>query len=170
MFAFYGTLPVLIGDVDMKIRNSAKAVIVQDGKILVIKKGSPEGDYFVLPGGGQEPSENLHATLTRECIEEIGEEVDVGDLLFIREYIGKNHERSTFDSQVHQIEYMFLSTLRAKNTNIKNGISPDVGQIGVEWLPLSELLQYRLYPQEMREHLMNYVRGEKLPVYLGDIN
>lgn len=137
----------------------------------MIKKGDPEGYYFTLPGGGQEPSENLRETLKRECVEEISEEVNVGDLLFVREYIGKNHERSAYDSQVHQVEYMFLSTLRVKNTNIKNGFSPDVGQVGVEWLPLSELLQYRLYPQEMRKHLKDYfIGGKKPPVYLGDIN
>ena len=154
----------------MNIRNSAKAVIILDDKLLAIKKEDIEGYYFVLPGGGQEHGENLHQTLKRECIEEIGEDIEIGDLIFIREYIGKNHEYSSSDFQNHKMEYMFLVTLKDRNKNIKNGITPDEGQIGVEWLSIAELLQHRLYPQKMRKYLFDYSKGEKLPTYLGDIN
>lgn len=154
----------------MAIRNSAKAVIIQDNKLLAIKKLDKEGYYFILPGGGQEHGENLHETLKRECIEEIGEEIEVEDMIFIREYIGKNHEHAAFDFQVHQMEFMFLCSLIERNEHIKNGISPDVGQIGVEWLSLTELLQHRLYPQKMREYLLGYINEENPPTYLGDVN
>jgi 8-oxo-dGTP diphosphatase len=154
----------------LAIRNSAKAVIIQENKLLAIKKEDPDGYYFVLPGGGQEQGENLNETLRRECIEEIGEEIEIGDLLFLREYIGRNHEYSSSDYQVHQTEFMFLCELKERKENIKNGISPDDGQIGVEWLPVSELLQRRLYPQKMRKYLIDYFNREKPPTYLGDIN
>jgi 8-oxo-dGTP diphosphatase len=154
----------------MAIRNSAKAVIIQDNKLLAIKKEDKDGYYFILPGGGQEHGENLHETLKRECIEEIGEEIEIKDMILIREYIGKNHEYSSSDYQVHKTEFMFLCKLKDRKEHIKNGISPDVGQIGVEWLSVAELLQHRLYPQKMREYLIGYFNGEKLPTYLGDIN
>ncbi len=154
----------------MAIRNSAKAVIIQDDKLLAIKKEDEDGYYFILPGGGQEHGENLHETLKRECIEEIGEEVEIGDMIFIREYIGKNHEHAAFHFHAHQTEFMFLCRLKNRNESIKNGLSPDVGQIGVEWLPITELLQHKLYPQKVREYLIGYINGEKPPTYLGDIN
>ena len=154
----------------MNIRNSAKAVIIQGNKLLAIKKEDIEGYYFVLPGGGQEHGENLHQTLRRECIEEIDEKVEIGDLIFIREYIGKNHEYLVPDFQVHKMEFMFLCSLRDRSKNIKNGITPDEGQIGVEWLSISDLLQHRLYPQKMRKYLIDYFNGKELPTYLGDIN
>ncbi len=91
-------------------------------------------------------------------------------MIFIREYIGKNHEHAAFDFQVHQMEFMFLCRLKERNEHIKNGILPDVGQIGVEWLSVAELLQYRLYPQTIRKYLIGYFDGKKLPTYLGDIN
>lgn len=84
------------------VRNSAKAVIVQDDKLLAIKKQDKDGYSYILPGGGQEHGENLHLTLKRECIEEINDNVEIGDLIFIREYIGENHEHFEFDSEVHQ--------------------------------------------------------------------
>jgi ADP-ribose pyrophosphatase YjhB (NUDIX family) len=53
-------------------RNSAKAIIVREGRLLVTRNSDPEGDWYILPGGGQNHSEPLHATLRRECLEEIG--------------------------------------------------------------------------------------------------
>ncbi|WP_404457230.1 NUDIX domain-containing protein [Oceanobacillus kapialis] len=154
----------------MGIRNSAKAVIVQDGQLLAIKKQDQEGYYYILPGGGQEHGENLHQTLKRECIEEINADVEVGDLIFMREYIGKNHEHATFDADVHQMEYMFVCKIAEGSPEIGNGTVPDDGQIGVEWLPLTELLNDRLYPQTLREYVVEYVAGKVAPVYLGDVN
>lgn len=154
----------------MGIRNSAKAVIIQEGKLLVIKKQDKEGYYYILPGGGQEHGESLHQTLKRECIEEINVDVEIGNLIFIREYIGKNHEHFAFDSEVHQMEYMFLCKVKQGSKKIGNGIVPDEGQIGVEWLPLFELLSYRLYPQTMRQYIIDYNAGKDSAVYLGDIN
>ena len=154
----------------MGVRNSAKAVIVQEGKLLAIKKQDKEGFYYVLPGGGQEHGENLHEALKRECVEEINVEVEIGELMFIREYIGKNHEHAAFDSDVHQMEFMFLGEMKAGHTDVGNGTVPDDGQIGVEWIPLTDLLDYRLYPQTMREYVIDYFLGKKRPTYLGDIN
>lgn len=154
----------------MPIRNSAKAIIIQDDQLLAIKKEDQEGVYYILPGGGQEHGETFHQALIRECIEEIGQEVEIGDLILIREYIGQNHEHAAFDMETHQIEYMFLCTIKGRNTVIQNGLNPDEGQIGVEWLPLSDLLAYRLYPCAMRKQVINYHKGDKVPVYLGDIN
>ena len=154
----------------MAIRNSAKAVIIQDSKLLAIKKEDKDGYYFILPGGGQEHGENLHETLKRECMEEIGVEIEVGDMIFIREYIGKNHEHAAIHFHAHQTEFMFLCRLKDRNVSIENGISPDVGQIGVEWLSVTELLQHSLYPRKMRKYIIDYFNGEKPPTYLGDIN
>jgi 8-oxo-dGTP pyrophosphatase MutT (NUDIX family) len=74
------------------IRNSAKAVIINDQKLLAIKKEDDDGFYYILPGGGQEIYEDFASALKRECLEEIGADVIVGELRYVREYIGQNHE------------------------------------------------------------------------------
>src|SRR5687768_8900235 len=48
-------------------RNSAKALIVKDGRILVIRKKVGTELWYLLPGGGQEKGETLHEALKREC-------------------------------------------------------------------------------------------------------
>ena len=57
----------------MGIRSTAKAIIVQNGKILLNKcVDEKNGDYYTLPGGGQNTFESLSETLVRECLEETG--------------------------------------------------------------------------------------------------
>lgn len=153
----------------MTIRNSVKALIIHQEKLLVTKQYDHGGYFYILPGGGQEHGENLHETLERECIEEINVEVEIGKLVFVREYIGKNHEFD-FDTNVHQIEYMFLCQVIDEFSKIENGTAPDPNQIGVEWIPISEILHYRMYPLSMRKFIIDFVSGKEVPVYLGDIN
>ena len=150
------------------IRNSAKAVIVKDGRILTIKINESGGTYDILPGGGQRHGENLHQALARECREELGAEVEIGELIFVREYIGKNHELAAYHSHAHQTEFMFLCNV---NQHIfTNGNNPDKGQVGTEWLPITELLYYKLFPQALRIHLISYFESGKATCYVGDIN
>lgn len=152
----------------MNIRNSAKAIIINGDKVLLTKNQDNEGYFYLFPGGGQEHGETIHTTLWRECIEEIGKEIKIGELLHIREYIGKNHEHSMFDSNVHQVEYYFVCNLA--NANHKTPTNPDSHQVGIEWVLINNLLEYRIFPKELRKYIIKHLNKEKSPVYLGDIN
>lgn len=89
-------------------------------------------------------------------------------MIFVREYIGKNHELAAYHSHVHQTEFIFSCNI---NQDIfSNGISPDKGQVGTEWLPINELLEHKLFPQELRTHLISYFESGKTVTYVGDIN
>ena len=37
----------------ISIRNSAKALIIRNGEMLVVKYADQGGEYYALPGGGQ---------------------------------------------------------------------------------------------------------------------
>ena len=50
----------------MPVRNSAKAIVVNDGKILVNRCISKFGEYYALPGGGQHTGEMLNETVINE--------------------------------------------------------------------------------------------------------
>ena len=159
----------------MKIRTAAKALIVQDRKLLVLEYNDtfdPVHDtYFVLPGGGQHHSESLDQTLQRACQEEINVDVEVKDLILIREYIGKNHSQAARHADIHQVEFFFLCTIRAGQPGI--GHTPDTGQIGVQWIALDALESSNFYPQAARKTLATLLNGVNTPphpVYLGDID
>jgi 8-oxo-dGTP diphosphatase len=150
------------------IRNSAKALIIADGHILATKNLDTEGVFYILPGGRQRPGETLTATLERECREELSVDVSVTELIFIREYIGKDHEFAETDAEEHRIEFMFACTL-TDGAVVGDGDLPDDNQVGPEWLPLDRLETYRFFPKALRPILAEYGRAGH-PVYLGNIN
>lgn len=150
------------------IRNSAKAIIISDGHLLAIRNFDEDGEWYLLPGGGQNPGENLIDALMRECWEEIGANVRVHDLRLVREYIGRNHEHAETEGDAHQVEFMFECEIEAGYTP-RNGPAADTYQIGVDWLPIAQLGQYRLYPQELKA-ILQEIRTTPHVVYLGDVN
>lgn len=54
------------------IRNSAKALVIRDGKMLAIKLRDADEEWYIMPGGGQEEGEQLSKTVCREIAEEVG--------------------------------------------------------------------------------------------------
>ena len=154
------------------IRNSSKAIIIQNNQLLTIKNRDPQGDFYILPGGGQNHRETLHEALHRECQEEFGVDIVIGRLQFIREYIGLHHEFAEHDGNAHQIEFMFRCDLEEGHIPT-NGPLIDTYPIGISWLPLAQLEQYRLYPAVLIELLKNEFINEinpATPIYLGDVN
>jgi 8-oxo-dGTP pyrophosphatase MutT (NUDIX family) len=153
-------------------RNSAKAIIIQNRQLLTIRNRDLQGDFYILPGGGQQHRETLHETLHRECKEEISADVVIGPLQFVREYIGENHEFAEHDGDVHQIEFMFRCDLK-EDQFPATGPLLDAFQVGISWLPVAQLEQYRLYPAVLRE-LVKIVVSEEIKdstqIYLGDVN
>ena len=151
----------------MKVRTAAKAIITKDQQILFIQKQDDKGYYYLLPGGGQEHGESMKEAIIRECKEEVMVDVEVGEVLFVRDYIEKNHEFARPDSNFHQLEIMFHCQI-VGDQKPENGINPDIGQIGVNWIAVNELDEFRVYPKQLRQYLLeNKAEGK---IYLGDIN
>ncbi len=154
-------------EIHMPVRNSAKAVIMKDGCVLLTKNQHEQEIFYLFPGGGQEHGETLEEAVKRECIEEIGQEVVVRELLHVREYIGRNHEHAFFDQNVHQVEFFFACELAGTWKDQGQPTRPDDYQVGVEWIPLNELDYTPFYPKKLGSMLSN---RKKSPFYLGDIN
>jgi len=151
------------------IRNSAKAIIIEDDRILLTCNKNENGIFYLLPGGGQRHGESLTETLVRECLEEIGVRVSVGDLLLVRDYISAHHEFASEDADAHQVEFMFRCRIAEGEAHV--GAIPDVWQTGIEWVSVLELADLPLYPAAIKESLQCIARGE-IPeaCYLGDVN
>lgn len=146
------------------VRNSVKAIIVEEGRLLCIRKRDVLGAYYILPGGGQEKDETFLQALGRECLEELGAEVRVGKLRHIREYIGKNHEFAPGDT-AHQVEFMFECQLVAR-PDLALATQLDEGQDGLEWVELRPTGNPRVYPKVLVERLATGYAE----LYWGDIN
>ena len=151
-----------------KVRTAAKALIIRDEQILLLKCQKEKHVYYNLPGGGQDFGERIDQALVRECWEEAGATVRVQHLVFVRDYISLNHEFKENQADVHQIDLIFTCELLSPENPI-GGPEPDDYQIGVEWISLDKLSEIRLYPGELAQYLPlpnNYSKE----VYLGDVN
>lgn len=75
----------------MKRRLSVRRLVYRNGKVLSVKqygyKTSSTNEYWCLPGGGLDDGESLVNGLIREMVEEIGIKPDIGNLLYIQQFI-----------------------------------------------------------------------------------
>ena len=68
------------------------AVIVQDGKVLIVKrKYDPLAGQWSLPGGGVELGETLVDSVVREMLEETGLQIEVGPVIEVFDRITRDN-------------------------------------------------------------------------------
>ena len=60
---------------------AAVALVVLDGRVLMVRQRRAYGVHWELPGGYVEPGETLEQTAAREVLEETGVEVEVGPMV-----------------------------------------------------------------------------------------
>jgi len=140
------------------IRNSAKALIIKDEKMLAIKIKDGDEEWYIMPGGGQESEELLSETVCREVAEEIGIEVSAKELLFVIEGV----HGETF----HRVDLVFFCEYIRKLPPTTP--HQDTNQIGYEWLDIPTLINSKLYPSKLRRQIMNFYEGKAYKVYLGN--
>lgn len=151
------------------VRTSAKAIIFRNNHLLAMKHQKGSDIFYTLPGGGQNHNEDIHSTLIRECLEEAGVEITIKELVLVRDYIANNHQFADQDPDFHQVELMFLCDINNPE-NFHPQTEPDTYQIGMDWLPVQELENYRIFPLNMRKSLIQIHNKIDSPIYLGDIN
>lgn len=153
---------------NLKVRCAAKAIIIENGKLLTIKKKDAEGFFYILPGGGQDHGETIYEGLVRECIEEISVTVKPERLVLVRDYIADNHGFAPdMLIKLHQLELMFLCTITEGTP--KNGEILDSGQICPEWIGIDSIENHRLYPVSLKKYLKD-IENITHTVYMGDVN
>jgi len=145
-------------DLERRIRNSAKAVIFRDGKMLASKIKDKEEVFYIMPGGGQESGETLEEAVEREIAEEFGILVKSQSLEFVIE--GVTGEK------FHRVDLVFLCEYIGEMSNAE--IKEDVNQIGYDWLPINDLINLPLYPSRLRKEIVNLYNHSQTVVYLGN--
>jgi 8-oxo-dGTP diphosphatase len=94
---------ILIPKERLVFRPSAYALIIDDGKMLLVNTRRT-GKYF-FPGGAVEVGESLEEALQREVKEETGLEIEVGDLFQFRENFFYN---DPVDEAYHTFAFIYI--------------------------------------------------------------
>ena len=97
---------------EKKIIIRARAIILHDGKLLVVRH-SHDSSFAALPGGHLEWGENIKECLSREIIEELGVTPEIGRLLYINNFIEKDIVQSVefFFEIINSDEFVNLENL-----------------------------------------------------------
>jgi ADP-ribose pyrophosphatase YjhB (NUDIX family) len=150
----------------MSIRSTAKAIILNDGKILLNKcRDNKNGAYYSLPGGGQNTYETLCDAVVRECMEETGYSVTQIRFAALCEVICDSEEfREKHPEYAHKMYHIFVCALQ--NDTVVPPTETDDMQIGIEWLDIDRLAGIRLMPRMVGENIIKIIGGEP-PLFLG---
>jgi 8-oxo-dGTP diphosphatase len=118
----------------MKTIEVTAAIIIQDGKVFATQRGY--GDWkgwWEFPGGKMEPGETPQEALTREILEELDAEIEIGELLDTVEW-----DYPAFHLKMH----CFLCTLVSESIHLNE--HEDAAWLSTEtldsvkWLPADE--------------------------------
>ena len=151
----------------MAIRCASKAIIINNGAVLLNKCQNEEGHiYYDLPGGGQNVYESLEEALVREVKEETGYDVRVDKFVALAEEIYTSTDlRERFPEYTHRVFHIFKASLISDKQDAPTEI--DFATEGSIWISINELgCETEVCPSGINKLLHNWETVE-LPCYLG---
>ncbi|MFK0524180.1 NUDIX domain-containing protein [Paenibacillus illinoisensis] len=143
---------------ERRIRNSVKALIIEDRKMLAIKIDDDGDAFYILPGGSQSAGETLTEAVKREVEEEIGVEIISNSLEFVIEGV--------YGEAFHRVDFVFLCEYKGLTDHLL--FQDDEHQVRYEWLDIDNLIRQPLYPSKLRKQIQQLFNGEKTEMYLGN--
>lgn len=152
-------------------RVSARAVVVdQEGRILLIRHSDNDRVFHVLPGGRVEPGETAAEAARREVHEETGLQVDIRELLWVREYLPERHPGHPYHrTRMQQLQLYFEAQPTSDAASVPT--APDRTQAAVVWHPLAAIGDLVLLPLGLASSLITLGTEPTATraVYLGDL-
>lgn len=124
------------------IRIRVAGILVQDGKILLVRHEKNDKSYWLIPGGGVDFGESAEEALIREFQEEVGLPIQVGPLVLVHDSIPPNRHRQVLN---------LYFTVTATHTNIH--VTPDAVLRDAAFYDLAEFGNMPVNPDVKKEIL-----------------
>ena len=106
----------IIDNFGNRLRTRVNGLLIQDNKLLMVKHRMDTDHWFWnVPGGGMNFGQDAKENLQREFLEETGLGIEVGDYLFVHEFL---------EPPLHAIELFF--EVSQTNGKLEVGIDPEL--------------------------------------------
>lgn len=150
------------------IRNSAKALVLKDGRLLLNRCETSAGEeYFDLPGGGQHVYETMEEAVAREVLEETGLAVEPVRFAALAEEIFTSRDmRKRYPEYCHRTLHIFLARVTSDTAGEK--AETDFQQTGSVWVTPEKAESLPLVPVQLRGRVREVLSSDT-PVYLGSL-
>lgn len=126
-----------MADMQCAPKPAVSALIVEDGSVLLVKRGcEPNKGLWSLPGGSIEPGETMREAAAREVLEETSLVVDVGDVAGVHEVISKDGEALLFHYVIIMLQAKVMS----------GELAPSDDAADARWVPLDQVKDYPTTP------------------------
>lgn len=130
------------------MKTRVRAVIIQDGLLLLIHRIKEGKEYWVFPGGGLEDFDaSPEEGLIRECLEELGVNVEVKELFMEKPY-------------ENQVELFYNCNI--VGGELGKGEGPEATRDPKQWgiyeiqkIPMSLLSDKNIYPPDVRDKIID---------------
>ena len=136
--------------------NRVRGLLIDTGKVILIKRVKDNETYYVIPGGGIEKGESDSQALQRECKEELGLAIEIIKPMLKRNFKG-------------QREIFYLCSIISGKLGTGNGpeFKPDSGYEGahiIESVAFEDISKINLKPAQIKNELLNFIAefGKKI--------
>ena len=140
----------------MRIRPAA--LIIEKNHVLFLRYDYPAGSKFALPGGNVDAGETFPVCVARECEEELGIEVEVGDLIAV----GQVHATTDFAACTHLVF----------EGDIVGGIpqlQPDETTANdLVWVSADKIADLNIYPA-LNDAILDFIHSGKKGQFVGTL-
>jgi ADP-ribose pyrophosphatase YjhB (NUDIX family) len=128
----------------------AAAIFLQDDLVLLHRM--EDDAIWALPGGRVEPGEDAASAVVREMMEELGEAVQCGELLYVVENFFEHRSKSNHEVGLYFVAHLKPESVLRVPSHSHFGIEGS-SRLEFRWFPRSELLQVNLHPSFLRATL-----------------
>lgn len=126
------------------------AIIIQDDHILMVK--NTRDPYYYSVGGRVHFNETLDEAVLREVFEETGIAMEIQQLGFIHEnFFILEHSGEVF----HEISFFYYMQPVNSLHLVNKSLTEDGIVEKLEWIPVDQLSNYRLYPEFFKTDLFS---------------